>query len=173
MEQLHLMSLTELLQNSDVVNIALSSFNKHGKLIYSIDRSPYLKKQLIEEGIWLAHKHYKDNLKSSFLTYVYLRVRFVCLTFIRDHARRHKNTVHLSTITRDNDKLDISCYRNNDIEIIDILDSLKPVERDLVTKVYIENVSIQDIAKQKNVKELTILTQLNKIIKQLKMSINS
>jgi DNA-directed RNA polymerase specialized sigma24 family protein len=88
--------------------------------------------------------------------------------------RRYKNSVHLSSISdKDSNDIDISISKNNDIEIIDILDSLKPAERDLVSKVYIQNISIQDIAKERNVKELTILTKLNKIIKRLKMSINS
>jgi len=174
MNQLHLMNLEDVLKNEDVLKTAQASFNKHRKIIYSLDKTPYLRKQLIQEGIWQAHKNYKDNLKASFLTYVYARVRFACLTFIRDHMRRYKNSVHLSSISdKDSNDIDISISKNNDIEIIDILDSLKPAERDLVSKVYIQNISIQDIAKERNVKELTILTKLNKIIKRLKMSINS
>ncbi len=152
------MTFDEAIENDDVLRHA-----KHAMKKYNLFISPEVRKSIMYHAIWRACEKY--NGKSSFLTYVYNRARFACKDFLKEIKKDKQK----SQVAFDTDVITNKSVVNNDIVVMEILESIKsPKSRNIVKSLYLDNTPLQKLSKELNLSEKTILNIVKKEIKKIK-----
>ena len=161
------MKFQEAINSEDIRKIAYSAYKRYSALIPRDE-----KKQLIDTAIWRACENWNPE-KSSFITYVFNRVQFACRSYLKNLNHNKARSVELlftDYITKEaNRPSDISSFYNTDINILEILDSIKnPHKKELLEDIYINNLTISEAARQRNRSDHSIVKELKSIFQNMK-----
>lgn len=138
------------LQNQDIVKIMNKASNRFRN---TLDNDSIYTCQI--NALWKAFLHYKPEKNTKFTTYLYQGVFIECLKEAK-FLNKHKATYKLH---------DNIVYYQNESEIMsDILDELKNAEDREIIMDRISKMTINEIAKKKNVSRETIRKKIKKIL---------
>lgn len=141
------------LKNKDNINIMNSASTKYQSIL---ENDILQSCKLI--GLWKAMLfNAKQHITSKFTTLLYNYVSWECQQEIRRNRKYSSRYVDYQ-----DDYIDSKHY--NTIDIIDILDGLKPQEQELLTKRYIENMTLVEIGQALGISKDTVRTKIIDIL---------